>query len=137
MGDTWKIKVLQNTRVITTIKESLFVCEAIKKSAPNDDCVIISFDCEGVNLGVKGQLTIIEIGTIRGEAFIFDLQQCPQLIADGGLKSILEDENIIKIIHDCRNDSYNLYTQYNVLLRNVFDTQVRFQLFLHFIDFIN
>lgn len=124
MGDTWKIKVLQNTRVITTIKESLFVCEAIKKSATNDDCVIISFDCEGVNLGVKGQLTIIEIGTIRGEAFIFDLQQCPQLIADGGLKFILEDENIIKIIHDCRNDSYNLYTQYNVLLRNVFDTQV-------------
>ncbi|KAL7050416.1 hypothetical protein ACKWTF_004072 [Chironomus riparius] len=123
MGDTWKIKVLQNTRVITTIKESLFVCEAIRKSAPNDDCVIISFDCEGVNLGVKGQLTIIEIGTIRGEAFIFDLQQCPQLIADGGLKYILEDENIIKIIHDCRNDSYNLYTQYDVLLKNVFDTQ--------------
>lgn len=124
MGDTWKIKVLQNTRVITSIKESLFVCDAIKKSSPLDECVIISFDCEGVNLGVKGQLTIIEIGTIRGEAFIFDLQQCPQLMTDGGLKNILEDENIIKIIHDCRNDSFNLYTQYNVLLRNVFDTQV-------------
>jgi exonuclease 3'-5' domain-containing protein 1 len=124
MGDTWKIKVLQNTRVITTIKESQFVCEAIRKSAPPDECVIISFDCEGVNLGVKGQLTIIEIGTIRGEAFIFDLQLCPQLVSDGGLKGILEDENIIKIIHDCRNDSFNLYAQYNVLLRNVFDTQV-------------
>lgn len=126
MGDTWKIKVLQNTRVITSIKESLFVCEAIKKSAPTDECVIISFDCEGVNLGVKGQLTIIEIGTIRGEAFIFDLQQCPQLVHDGGLKNILEDDTIIKIIHDCRNDSYNLYSQYSVLLRNVFDTQVNF-----------
>lgn len=130
LGDTWKIKVLQNTRVITTIKESLFVCDAIKKSAPAcDECVIISFDCEGVNLGVKGQLTIIEIGTIRGEAFIFDLQQCPQLVNDGGLKNILEDEHIIKIIHDCRNDSLNLYTQYNVLLRNVFDTQVRSSFF--------
>ncbi|KAG5677361.1 hypothetical protein PVAND_007125 [Polypedilum vanderplanki] len=123
MGDTWKIKVLQNTRVITSIKESLFVCEAIKKSAPPNECVIISFDCEGVNLGTKGQLTIVEIGTVRGEAFIFDLQVCPQLITDGGLRNILEDENIIKIIHDCRNDAYNLYTQYNVLIKNVFDTQ--------------
>lgn len=124
LGDTWKIKVLQNTRVITSIKESLFVCDAIRKSAPADECVIISFDCEGVNLGVKGQLTVIEIATTRGEAFIFDLQQCPQLVADGGLKNILEDDNIIKIIHDCRNDSFNLYSQYNVLMRNVFDTQV-------------
>lgn len=123
MGDTWKIKVLQNTRVITSIKESLFVCDAIKKSAPPDECVIISFDCEGVNLGVKGQLTVIEIGTIRGEAFIFDLQACPLLITDGGLRQILEDETIIKIIHDCRNDAYNLYTQFNVLIKNVFDTQ--------------
>jgi exonuclease 3'-5' domain-containing protein 1 len=124
-GETWKIRVLQNTRVITSIKESLFVCEAIKKSGMSDECAIISFDCEGVNLGAKGELTIVEIGTVRGEAFIFDLKACPELMNDGGLKGILEDDNIIKIIHDCRNDSYNLYAQFNVLLRNVFDTQVR------------
>lgn len=125
-GDTWKIKVLQNTQVISTVKESLFVCDAIMKSAPaSDERVVISFDCEGVNLGIKGQLTIIEIGTVRGEAFIFDLQQCPAMVIDGGLKQLLEDDNVIKIIHDCRNDSYNLYAQYNILLKNVFDTQVR------------
>jgi exonuclease 3'-5' domain-containing protein 1 len=124
MGDTWKIKVLQNTRVITSIKESLFVCEAIRKSGASDECVIVSFDCEGVNLGAKGQLTIVEIGTLRGEAFIFDLLVCPELVNDGGLRGILEDDNIIKIIHDCRNDSHCLYTQFDVLLRNVFDTQV-------------
>lgn len=127
MGDTWKIKVLQNTRVITSIKESLFVCDAIRKSSATDDCVIISFDCEGVNLGAKGQLTIIEIGTLRGEAFIFDLLVCPELVNDGGLRAILEDETIIKVIHDCRNDSFNMYSQYNVLFRNVFDTQVKSQ----------
>jgi exonuclease 3'-5' domain-containing protein 1 len=123
-GETWKIRVLQNTRVITSIKESLFVCEAIRKSGMADECPIISFDCEGVNLGAKGELTIVEIGTVRGEAFIFDLKACAELMNDGGLKGILEDESIIKIIHDCRNDSYNLYAQFNVLLRNVFDTQV-------------
>lgn len=124
-GETWKIRVLQNTRVITSIKESLFVCEAIRKSSTHCECAIISIDCEGVNLGAKGQLTILEIGTVRGEAFIFDLLLCPELMNDGGLRDILEDDNIIKIIHDCRNDSYNLYAQFNVLLRNVFDTQVR------------
>lgn len=120
----WKIKVLQNTQVITTIKDSLFVCAAIMKSASSsDERVVIAFDSKGVNLGVKGQLTLIEIATIRGEVFIFDLQHCPELMTDGGLKSILEDENIVKIIHDCRNDSFNLYSQYDILLRNVFDTQ--------------
>lgn len=128
LGDTWKIKVLQNTQVISTVKESMFVCEAILKSAPSpDEPVVISFDCKGVNLGIKGQLTLIEIGTVRGEAFIFDLQQCPQMVIDGGLKTLLEDESIIKIIHDCRNGSYNLYSQFDILLRNVFDTQVSFK----------
>lgn len=124
-SQNWKIKVLQNTQVISTIKDSLFVCDAIMKSASSpDENVVIAFDSKGVNLGVKGQLTLIEIATIRGEVFIFDLQHCPQLMTDGGLKAILEDENIVKIIHDCRNDSFNLYSQYDILLRNVFDTQV-------------
>lgn len=121
-GDTWKIKILQNTRVISTIKESLFVTEAILRSAANDQ-VVVSVDCEGINLGVKGQITLIEIGTTRGEAFIFDILTCPQIIPDGGLKVLLESEDVIKVIHDCRNDSVNLYHQFNVLLRNVFDTQ--------------
>ncbi|CAD7077261.1 unnamed protein product [Hermetia illucens] len=122
VGDTWKIKIFQNTRVISTIKESAFVTEAILKFAQNDQ-VVISLDCEGINLGIKGQMTLIEIGTTRGEAFIFDILTCPELITDGGLKALLESENVIKVIHDCRNDSVNLYTQFGILLRNVFDTQ--------------
>lgn len=125
LSNNWKINVLHNTRVISTIKDSHFVCDAIMKSAPShDEHVVISFDSKGINLGVKGQLTLIEIGTVRGEAFIFDVQQCPQMMVDGGLKELLEDEHIIKIIHDCRNDSFNLYSQFNILLRSVFDTQV-------------
>jgi exonuclease 3'-5' domain-containing protein 1 len=126
-GEAWRINVLKNTHLIDSVKESLFVCDAIKRSAQApDEPVVISFDSKGVNIGVKGQLTIIEIGTVRGEAFIFDVFKCPELVTDGGLKTILEDENIIKVIHDCRNDSFNLFSQYEILLRNVFDTQVSF-----------
>lgn len=124
VGDTWKIKVLQNTRVIATVNESQFVTEAIAKSASKDEPVVISVDCEGINLGLRGELTLVEIGTVRGEAFIFDVLQCPDIVTEGGLKSLLENDNVIKIIHDCRNDSVNLFVQFKVLLRNVFDTQV-------------
>lgn len=123
-GDTWKIKILQNTRVISTVKESAFVTEAIMRSASAEsEQIVISVDCEGINLGVKGQLTLIEVGTTRGEAFIFDVLSCPEIVSDGGLKRLLECEHIIKVIHDCRNDSVNLYAQFSILLRNVFDTQ--------------
>lgn len=124
VGDTWKIKVFQNTRVISTIKESVFVTDAIMNSAGNSgEQIVISLDCEGINLGVKGQLTLIELGTTRGEAFIFDVLTCPQIMTDGGLKMLLENDRVIKVIHDCRNDSVNLYTQFHTILRNVFDTQ--------------
>lgn len=123
VGDTWKIKILQNTRVISTIKESLFVTDAILKSTHKNQSVVISVDCEGINLGVKGEITLIEIGTTRGEAFIFDVLTCPELVSDGGLKNLLEHDCVIKVIHDCRNDSVNMYSQFGVLLRNVFDTQ--------------
>ncbi|KAJ6646810.1 Egalitarian protein like, partial [Pseudolycoriella hygida] len=124
VGDTWKIKILHNTRVISTIKESVFVTDAIMNSAGNSgEQVVVSLDCEGINLGVKGQLTLIELGTTRGEAFIFDVQTCPQIMTDGGLKMLLESDRVIKVIHDCRNDSVNLYLQFRTILRNVFDTQ--------------
>ncbi|XP_037820577.1 uncharacterized protein LOC119609745 [Lucilia sericata] len=125
VGDTWKIKVLQNTSVIANIKQSLFVTEAMLKFAqqnPNQS-IVISLDCEGINLGVKGEITLIEIGTTRGEAFIFDVRTCPEMINDGGLKALLEHDNVIKVVHDCRNDAVNLYLQFGILLRNVFDTQ--------------
>lgn len=132
VGDTWKIKVLQFTRVIATVNESLFVTEAIVKSATANEPVVISVDCEGINLGIKGELTLVEIGTIHGEAFIFDVLQCPNIMNEGGLKALLENDKVIKIIHDCRNDSVNLFIQFKVLLRNVFDTQVSRFVYLHF-----
>lgn len=135
LGDTWKIRVFQQLRVIDTIRESLFVTDAILKSSKNDQ-VVISIDCEGINLGVKGELTLVEIGTTSGEAFIFDVLACPAIITDGGLKGLLENEKVIKVIHDCRNDSVNLFNQFQVMLRNVFDTQVSAVYWHFFVKFI-
>ena len=125
MGDAWKLKVLQQTRVIVNPRESLQIIEDIinPRKLPVDGKIIVSFDCEGINLGVKGQLTLIQIGTMSGQAYVFDLFTCPNLVQAGGLQKLLEHKNVIKVIHDCRNDSVNLYSQFKIMLNNVFDTQ--------------
>uniref|UniRef100_A0A1B6EIB7 3'-5' exonuclease domain-containing protein n=1 Tax=Cuerna arida TaxID=1464854 RepID=A0A1B6EIB7_9HEMI len=117
--DNWKNKVVQSTRVIANVKESLQIIEDIMKKTN----VAVSFDCEGINLGIKGQLTLFQIGLCSGHAYIFDLITCPLLVSAGGLQKLLESDSVIKVIHDCRNDSVNLYNQFGITLRNVFDTQ--------------
>ena len=42
----------------------------------------------------------------------------------GRLKEVLECPDIIKVFHDCRNDSGVLNSQHGILLQNIFDTQV-------------
>jgi ribonuclease D len=46
-----------------------------------------------------------------------------------GLKSILENKKILKLIHDCRNDWDSLLYQYSVRLYNFVDTQEAFFVF--------
>ncbi|CAK9832566.1 Egalitarian protein homolog [Anthophora retusa] len=125
MGDAWKLKVLQQTRVIVNPRESLQIIEDIinPRKPPSDGKIVVSFDCEGINLGVKGQLTLVQIGTMSGQAYVFDLFACPNLVQAGGLQKLLEHNDVIKVIHDCRNDSINLYRQFQILLNNIFDTQ--------------
>lgn len=99
MGDAWKLKVIQQTTVIVNPRECLRIVEDIMnpRRPPPDGKIVISFDCEGVNLGMKGQLTLLQIGTISGQSYIFDLCTCPSLIQAGGLHRLLENENVIKV----------------------------------------
>jgi len=46
-----------------------------------------------------------------------------------GLKDILENKKILKLIHDCRNDWDSLLHQYSVRLYNFVDTQEAFFVF--------
>lgn len=46
-----------------------------------------------------------------------------------GLKNILENKKILKILHDCRNDWESLINQYNVRLYNFIDTQECYYIF--------
>ncbi|CAH1112027.1 unnamed protein product [Psylliodes chrysocephalus] len=130
--DSWKTKLFQNTRVICTTRECHLVIDDLMNKASKtqmnpvwpftNDRMIVAFDCEGINLGVKGQLTLMQVATMSGFSYVFDLISCPDMI-DYGLRRLLESTNIVKVVHDCRNDSVNLFNQYNITMRMVFDTQ--------------
>ncbi|KAJ8954247.1 hypothetical protein NQ318_005843 [Aromia moschata] len=64
----------------------------------------------------------MQIATMSGFSYVFDLISCPQMI-ESGLRRLLESLDVVKIVHDCRNDSVNLFNQFNITLRTVFDTQ--------------
>lgn len=90
-SDNFKSKVLQNTKVITSIKECCSVVEELLRSE------LVTFDCEGINPGIKGQITLISIGLLSGQVYLFDLITCPEVVTVGGLSKLLESDSVIKV----------------------------------------
>ncbi|CAH0714014.1 unnamed protein product, partial [Brenthis ino] len=122
MGEAWRQKVLQSATVIANVRECATLIDSIMNTKRTSKS-IVSFDCEGINLGLKGVLTLCQIATMNGEVYILDILACPGMVMEGKIKDLLESENVVKIIHDCRNDSVNLHNQFEITLKNVFDTQ--------------
>ncbi|VVC27017.1 Hypothetical protein CINCED_3A000680 [Cinara cedri] len=118
-GDLWKIKILNNIKaIVTSVKECSNIVDRIiaQKSA-------IGIDFEGVCIGANGQLSLMQIVNEDGLCFVFDLIAGPQLIKSGGLQTLLESEEVLKVINDCRNESLNLYVEFGIAMKNVFDIQ--------------
>ncbi|XP_076200727.1 piRNA biogenesis protein EXD1 isoform X2 [Aptenodytes patagonicus] len=84
---------------------------------------VVSIAAEGVNLCRHGKLSWLEIAT-KSHIFLFDIFRLGPQAFKNGLQMVLEDKNILKVMHDCRWISDCLFHQYGVLLFNVFDTQV-------------
>uniref|UniRef100_T1JEU3 ethanolamine kinase n=1 Tax=Strigamia maritima TaxID=126957 RepID=T1JEU3_STRMM len=82
----------------------------------------VSVSGEGANIGPCGDVSLLQVGTCDGICFMFDLQSCPQLVSEGGLKILFETGDVIKIIHDCRALSAAFYCQFKIKFTNIFDT---------------
>ncbi|XP_072181204.1 uncharacterized protein [Diadema setosum] len=112
--------VVESPAVTNAILDSL-----LKKAASNQK-VVVGVDCEGVHLGRYGSLTLLQLATMDGHVYIFDIQKNPDLLRSGQLRQLLEDPKIIKVIHDCRNDTAALKAKFNIQLAGVFDTSVAY-----------
>ncbi|XP_030337473.1 piRNA biogenesis protein EXD1 isoform X2 [Strigops habroptila] len=84
---------------------------------------VVSIAGEGVNLCRYGKLSWLEIAS-KSRIFLFDIFLLGPQAFKNGLQMLLEDKNILKVMHDCRWISDCLFHQYGVVLFNVFDTQV-------------
>uniref|UniRef100_A0A8C5WR79 3'-5' exonuclease domain-containing protein n=1 Tax=Laticauda laticaudata TaxID=8630 RepID=A0A8C5WR79_LATLA len=84
---------------------------------------VCSIAAEGVHLCRHGKLSWVQVAT-KHQVFLFDVFILGAQVFKNGLQMILEDQNILKVIHDCRWLSDCLFHQYGIVLSNVFDTQV-------------
>ncbi|XP_067658225.1 uncharacterized protein [Haliotis asinina] len=98
-----------------------------------DDCIkavddllkqpVVAVDCEGINLGKTGPLTLLQVAKLDGFVYLFNVFVEPKVFIEGRLKSFLENRNIVKVFHACSGDSAALKCQFDVMLNNVFDVQ--------------
>ncbi|CAG2107595.1 unnamed protein product [Medioppia subpectinata] len=118
--------IIRNTRIISKTKDGEEVVADILKHN-----TFVGIDCEGVNLGVGGQITLVQVSYMSAsdphspvpKISIFDVLLNPDLLKTC-LKALFESEKVIKVIHDVRNDSSCLHNQYGITITNIFDTQV-------------
>lgn len=98
-------------------------CEALSA------CEMIALDCEGVNLGqIGGSLCLIQIASPKG-VFLFDgIDDGFATLMRAGLKKLLENRRIVKVVHDCQMDVRALLMHCHVKLACVFDTQLAFSI---------
>jgi len=92
-GDAWKGKTLNNIKaVVTSIKECSNIVDRIlaQKSA-------VGVDFEGVCIGANGQLSLMQVVNEDGLCYIFDLIACPLLMKSGGLQTLLESDEVLKV----------------------------------------
>jgi ribonuclease D len=91
----------------------------------------VAFDVEGIRLSRTGAPTLATLGIHADGAvviFLFDLfvkdnvDYYDDQIAI--LRNVLQDLSVIKIIHDCRNDSDALNEYFGIALRGIMDTSV-------------
>ena len=90
------------------------------------EAIAVTF--EGINLSSpsKGQVTLVQVGTMAGQAYLFDVVTDPKIWNEGQLKAVLQCNDVCKVFHDCRNISALLSEQYATKLCHVFDTQVTY-----------
>ena len=97
------------------------------------DKAVVTLDIEGVELSRLGTIELISIGIeLEGNlvrTFIFDASSASSgssiyMAQIAALKQILESPDVVKIIHDCKQDSDALLAHLCIQLVNVFDTVV-------------
>ena len=128
--------------MVVSVRESTQIVEELLRAGQP-----VGLDGEGVNLGPKGQLTLLQVmvitikmemmrkivmiivikvlmmiaqvSTASGQVIIFDVQTTPAIMSQGGLQRLLQAEHIIKV-RDILNNFCISFNTLLILLSNAF-----------------
>ncbi|XP_030643279.1 piRNA biogenesis protein EXD1 [Chanos chanos] len=84
---------------------------------------VIGIGTDGVGEFHQERLCWLQIAT-KKKVYLFDILLLGARAFKNGLSMILENNHILKVVHDCRGIARCLVAQFGVNLTNVFDTQV-------------
>lgn len=102
--------------------EEMEKCLETLRAAP-----VIAVDCEGVMMSRTGPVTVLQFAA-KDAIFLIDVQDLGRdafgARGSNGLLDLLESEEQLKLMFDCRMDSDALFHQFDVRLGNVMDVQL-------------
>ncbi|XP_070698500.1 piRNA biogenesis protein EXD1 [Pempheris klunzingeri] len=84
---------------------------------------VIGVAADGVEVFKHSRLCWLQIST-KNKVYLFDILLLGARAFKNGLSMILENKQILKVIHDCRAIAGCVMAHFGVKLTNVFDTQV-------------
>ena len=94
---------------------------------------VVAVDFEGVDLCRDGELLLAQLAAADGPVVLIDVYKLGEAaFAEGGLRELLQSQQVLKLIFDGRSDSDALYHLHKCRLRQVCDIQVLFTLHLDF-----
>jgi exonuclease 3'-5' domain-containing protein 1 len=123
---TTEIEIIDTTEQVKNLVDGLEI--------PFQHAPTMFIDLEGVNLSREGSLSIftllIETGKPTRQVYLIDIHTLGNKAFETAdsrgvtFKDILQDEKIIKVFFDVRNDSDALFRHFNVALQGVEDVQL-------------
>ena len=83
----------------------------------------VAFDCEGVSLSRLGSVELVSVYfASSSEVFLVDLGGKVDAEILKAVKDLMEDSNVVKVIHDSRMDSDSLFHLHGISLKSIHDT---------------
>lgn len=85
----------------------------------------VGVDAKLVSVGERRFLSLVALASADGMLlYVFDVAHSASILLESGLKEMLEADDFVKVMHDCANLANLLRQQYQISMRNIFDTQL-------------
>ena len=90
--DSLKNYIVNKTSIIANVRKCRTIVDEMIAGKQH-----VSLDCEGVNLGQNGTVTLLQLCNVRGSVFIFDIMSEPKMAAV--LQELFVSDQVVKVTH--------------------------------------